>query len=454
MPTTVNYQDFLEEHSSIALNSNRIPAEVYTHYNVKRGLRNSDGTGVLVGLTEIGDVTGYIVEEHEKIPVEGSLRYRGISINKLVAGFQASGRPGFEEACYLLLFGDLPTKQRLDQFNEILESSRKLPPGFVENMILEAPSRNIMNKLARSILALYSYDDDAEDRAITNVLRQCIELIARFPIMIAYAYQAKMHNYNKKSLYIHNPDPGLSTAENFLRLIRPNKEFTKLEAEILDLGLVLHAEHGGGNNSTFTTHVIMSSDTDVYSAIAAAVGSLKGFKHGGANNKVVAMMEDFKANIKDWNDLDEVERYLEKVINKEAYDRTGLVYGMGHAVYTKSDPRAIILYDKLNELAKEKGVMDEVQLYRNVEKLGPEVFKRVKNNDKIISANVDFYSGFIYKILGINPALYTPIFAMARVAGWTAHILEEIVSGGRIMRPAYKAVCKRRDYVPIEQRQE
>lgn len=443
---------FLNKHAEIAYEGNKINPALYSQYNVKRGLRNADGTGVLVGLTEIGEVHGYIVDESEKVPVDGILRYRGIDVGDITDGFQKSGRLGFEETVYLLLFGELPTNSDLSDFNEILDFHRQLPVGFVENMILKAPSSNIMNKLARSVLVSYSYDLNPESRTIKNVLRQCLSLIAQFPCMIAYGYQAKAHYHDDKSLRIHHPEPGMSTAENFLRLIRHDKEFTRTEAEILDLAMVLHAEHGGGNNSSFTTHVVTSSDTDTYSAIAAAVGSLKGLKHGGANIKVVDMMEDFKSNIKDWSDDTQVGDYITRVIKKEACDKTGLVYGMGHAVYTLSDPRAIIFKEKVEQLAKEKGCEDELKLYKAVERLTPQIFSDVKGSDKVISANVDFYSGFVYRILGIPTELFTPIFAMSRIAGWSAHILEELVSGGRIMRPAYKNVRKRRAYTAISER--
>ncbi len=443
---------FLTEHARIARKANKIDPSYYSNYNVKRGLRNVDGTGVLVGLTEIGDVHGYILDESEKVPVDGILRYRGIDIEDIATGFLKRGRFGFEETAYLLLFGELPTKQNLKEFIKLLDYHRQLPVGFVENMILKAPSSNIMNKLARSVLVSYSYDSNPEGKALKNVLRQCITLIAQFPCMIAYGYQAKTHYHDGKSLSIHHPEAGLSTAENFLRLIRPNKKFDAVEAEILDLAMILHAEHGGGNNSSFTTHVVISSGTDVYSAIAAAVGSLKGLKHGGANIKVVNMIENFKHNISDWSSESQVADYITKIIKKKAFDKTGLVYGMGHAVYTLSDPRAVIFKKKVEQLAKEKGCEEELGLYKLIERLTPQVFESVKGSDKVISANVDFYSGFVYKMLGIPTELFTPIFAMSRIAGWSAHILEELLSGGRIMRPAYKNIRKRQKYVPINKR--
>ncbi|OGS27963.1 MAG: citrate synthase [Elusimicrobia bacterium RIFOXYB2_FULL_48_7] len=438
--------------AELASANNSIDPTLYAKYNVKRGLRNADGTGVLVGLTEIGDVHGYIIDEIEKVPAEGELRYRGINVDDIVRGFQKEGRFGFEEICYLLLFGQLPNKQELEQFRGLLDDNRKLPEGFTENMILKAPSSDIMNKLARSVLVGYSYDKNPDDISISNVLRQSIELIAGLPTMAAYGYQAKAHYYDGKSLFIHHPVNGLSTAENFLHMIRTDSSYTKLEAEILDLALVLHAEHGGGNNSSFTTHVVTSSDTDTYSAIAAAIGSLKGPKHGGANIRVRKMMEDIKSNVKDWKDEDEVSCYLAKIVNKQAYDRSGLIYGMGHAVYTLSDPRAVILKKKAEKMAEEKGRTDEYKLFEAVEKLSPKVFNEVKKSNKIICANVDFYSGFVYSMLNIPTDLYTPIFAISRISGWCAHRIEEIISGGRIIRPAYKSVVKKNKYIPLENR--
>ncbi|MGB9662092.1 MAG: citrate/2-methylcitrate synthase [Moorellaceae bacterium] len=442
----------LDELALLAERNNYIDPELYEKYNVKRGLRNKDGTGVLVGLTEIGEVHGYILDEGERIPDRGRLLYRGIDVWDIVHGFQQEKRYGFEEVCYLLLFGELPNRQKLEQFTSLLAEKRSLPDGFVEDMILKAPSPDIMNKLARSVLASYSYDGNPDDTSIRNIVRQSIELIARFPIMAAYGYQAKCHYYNGKSLYIHLPQKELGTAENFLHMIRSDNQYTRLEAELLDLALVLHAEHGGGNNSTFTVHVVASTGTDIYSVIAAAVGSLKGPKHGGANIKVMEMMDDIKANVKDWEDEAEVKYYLTKILRKEAFDRKGLIYGLGHAVYTLSDPRAILLKEKAAELAKAKGLDDEFNLYLTIEKVAPEVFAAEKQADKIIAPNVDFYSGFVYKMLNIPVELYTPIFAIARIAGWCAHLIEELVSGGRIIRPAYKNVLPRKNYLPLDQR--
>lgn len=443
----------LNKYADLVERNNQLDPMYYTKYDVKRGLRNNDGTGVLVGLTQIGDVHGYIVDEKEKVPVEGRLRYRGYELTDLVTGFQKEGRFGFEETVYLLLFGQLPNKEELNEFKNLLAERRALPPGFTEDMILTAPSSNIMNKLARSVLAAYSYDENPEDTSLENVLRQSIELIAHFPVFIAYGYQAKQHYHEGKTLYIHSPDPELSTAENILRLIRPDGSYTALEADLLDLALVVHAEHGGGNNSAFTIHVVTSSDTDTYSAVSAAVGSLKGSKHGGAAMKVRQMMDDIKQNIEDWDNEEEVASYIEQILRKEAFDGQGLVYGMGHAVYTLSDPRAVLLKGKARELAKEKGYMKEFRLYDIVERLTPSIFRRIKNSNKVISANVDFYSGFVYHMLDIPMELFTPIFAVARMPGWAAHRIEEIINGRRILRPAYKHI--RRDamsYVPLQDR--
>ena len=443
---------FLEALTKTARKNSKIKSDLYQHYNVKRGLRNADGTGVLVGLTEIGDVHGYIVDEGEKKPVHGRLSYRGLDVNDLVTGYQNEKRLGFEETAFLLLFGQLPGKTELESFNAMLGRNRSLPEGFTENMILKAPSGDIMNKLARSVLVAYSYDKKPEDRSLKNILRQCVGLIAKFPTMTAYAYQAKIHYYSKKSLFIHHPAPKLSTAENFLRMIRADKKYTKTEAEILDLCLILHAEHGGGNNSTFTTRVVTSADTDVYSAVAAAIGSLKGARHGGANIKVVKMMQNIKENIKNYENESEIADYLGKIIKRQVYDKTGLIYGIGHAVYTLSDPRAVLLKKKAEKLAKEKGMEEELGLYKTIERLTPEVFKKVKGSDKVVSANVDFYSGFVYTMLNIPVELYTPLFAIARIAGWSAHIIEERVSGGKITRPACKNVAVPEKYIPLNQR--
>lgn len=443
----------LDKLSGLAVLNDPINPDLYEKYDVKRGLRNSNGTGVLVGLTRIGDVVGYTInDKKEKIPVPGRLLYRGYDVVDLIRDAEKNDQFCFEQCAYLLLMGELPTQEELDMFREYLGSLRTLPPNFVEDMILKAPSDDIMNKLARGVLAAYSYDDRPEDRSVYNRMRQCIELIARFPTLAAYGYQAKRHYYDDKSMFIHNPKPELSTAENFLRLIRPNKKYTKLEADILDLALILHAEHGGGNNSSLTVHVVSSADTDTYSAIAAAVGSLKGRRHGGANIRVVEMMDEIKENVKDWSNENEIKEYLYKIARKEAFDRTGKIYGMGHAVYTVSDPRALLLRDKAEELAIAKDCMEEFNLYRIIEKLAPSVIMEVHKSDKRICANVDLYSGFVYSMLNIPRELFTPIFAIARIAGWSAHLVEEVVAGGRIYRPAYKNVSEERTYVPLDER--
>ncbi|MBR2362511.1 MAG: citrate/2-methylcitrate synthase [Spirochaetaceae bacterium] len=429
-----------------------IDSKLYQKFDVKRGLRYADGRGVLVGLTQIGDVVGYEVVEGQKVAVPGKLIYRGYNVEDLVRDTASQDEFGFEQTVYLLLFGELPNRSQLEEFRSYLGGRRSLPDNFTEDMIMKAPSPDIMNKLARCVLASYSYDENPDDPAIPNVLKQCIDLVAKFSTFSAYAYQAKRRYYDKKSMYIHNPVPELSTAENFLRLIRSDKSYTRLEAEVLDLALILHAEHGGGNNSSFSIHVVSSADTDTYSAIAAAVGSLKGRRHGGANMMVMEMMDDIKANVKDWSNEAEIKEYLRKIVRKEAFDRTGLIYGQGHAVYTISDPRAILLRDKAAELAREKNMMEEYGLYCAIERLAPEVFAEEKESDKQICTNVDFYSGFVYTMLNIPRELYTPIFAMSRIAGWAAHRIEEVIAGGRIYRPAYKNVLDPRTFVPMEGR--
>jgi citrate synthase len=447
-----NHEALLDELARHAEKMNRIPLDLFQKYSVKRGLRNEDGSGVLVGLTEIGDVHGYIIDEGDIIPDEGRLLYRGINIVELVTGLQKENRPGYEEASYLLLFGDLPTARQLEQFTSLVGESRALPNSFTEDMILKAPSHDVMNKLARSVLVMYSYDPNPDDVSLGNVLRQSIELIARMPILAAYGYMAKRHYFDGQSLFIHNPRKDLSTAENLLHLMRPDSRFSKLEAETLDLALVLHAEHGGGNNSTFTVRVVTSSATDTYSAVSAGIGSLKGPLHGGANLKVQEMMEDIKANVKDWKDEQEVRAYLSRILRREAFDRAGLIYGVGHAVYTLSDPRAVLLQEKAADLAVEKGLETEFGLYRIIARLAPELLKKEKNSSKVVAANVDFYSGFVYQMLNIPKEMYTPIFCIARTAGWAAHRIEELVSGARIIRPAYRDVLKNRSYLPLAER--
>lgn len=445
-------KEYLEELTAISTVKNAIPAEKYIRYNVKRGLRNENGTGVLVGLTSIGEVSGYLIQDNEIIPTEGHLKYRGIDLNDIVNDVVSSDRHGFEEVIFLLLFGVLPNVAQLKKFKNILGNLRELPDGFTEDMILKTPSKNIMVKLARSILALYSIDENADDTSTVNLLRQSIDIVSKFPTMAAYGYQAKSHYYDGKSLFIHTPVAEYSTAENFLHLIRPNNEFTKLEADVLDLLLIIHAEHGGGNNSTFTSHVVASTGTDIYSALAASIGSLKGPKHGGANIKVCGMMQEIKENVKDWSNENELKAYLTKILNKEAFDRSGLIYGMGHAIYTLSDPRAVLLKKHAEKLAKEKGRTDEFMLFDSVERLTPELMSDIRNIDKSICANVDFYSGFVYQLLNIPQELYTPLFAISRVVGWCAHIIEENISGGRIIRPAFKSVSELTDYIPLEDR--
>jgi len=443
---------FFYQLSSTAEKNSYIDPQLYEKYNAKRGLRNKDGSGVLVGLTEIGEVHAYIMDEGEKVPLEGRLYYRGIEINDLVKGFQEEGRHGFEETCFLLLFGKLPNAEQLECFQQLMRGSRALPDGFTEDMILKAPSRDIMNKLARSVLACYSYDEEAEDNSVANVLRQSIELIACFPTMAAYAYQARAHYYGDESLYIHKPVEDLTPSQNFLHMIRSDNVYSELEADILDLALILHAEHGGGNNSAFTVHVVTSTDTDTYSVIAAAIGSLKGSKHGGANIKVINMMEDVKANVRRWDNEKEVEDYLVKIARKEAFDRSGLIYGVGHAVYTISDPRTVLLKEMAEKLSREKGVEEEYQLYNTIEKIAPQVIAEERKVSPVMPVNVDFYSGFVYSMLNIPEELFTPLFAVSRIAGWSAHRIEEIVSGGRVIRPAYKNVMPKSGYTPLEQR--
>jgi len=429
-----------------------IDRELYGKYNVKRGLRNSNGSGVLVGLTKVGDVHGYLLDEGEKIPDEGVLRYRGVNVADIVNGCEADDRFGFEEVVYLLLFGKLPTESELCEFTQYLGTKRRLPQNFTEDMILKAPSSDIMNKLARSVLASYSYDENPDDISVENVLRQSFELIARFPAMIAHAYQAKSHYYDGKSLILHAPCENLSTAENFLYMMRPNNEFTPTEAHLLDLALMLHAEHGGGNNSTFTTHVLSSSGTDTYSTMAAAIGSLKGPKHGGANAKVMGMIEDFKNNITDITDEKQIREHIIKLYRKESYDHSGLVYGIGHAIYTKSDPRTVLLRKNAGILAKEKHMEDELYMYDLIAKNAIELFNEITGKQKDLAINVDFYSGFVYKMLNIPPEVYTPIFAMSRIAGWCAHRIEEIMVSDKIIRPAYKNVYKGKEYTNIADR--
>lgn len=420
--------------------------------NIKRGLRNADGTGVMVGCTKIGSVQGYAIIDGEKSPMEGRLIYRGYDVNQLISGFIGEDRFGFEEIAYLLLFGNLPTRQEYASFRKLLADNMYLPEGFTEDMILKAPSSNIMNKLARSALVLYSYDSNPDATDLPNMLRQSIALIAQFPMIVAHAYAAKVHYFDHGSLVLHWPQPEYSIAENFLHCIRPDSKFTDDEARLLDLCLVLHAEHGGGNNSAFTCRVLSSSGTDTYSAIAAAVGSLKGPKHGGANQRVITMFDEIKANVRDWTDDQEITAYLEKILRKEAGDGTGLIYGMGHAIYTKSDPRAVLLKQSARALAEKTGYLPELELLESIERLAPDIFARVTGSDKVMCANVDFYSGLVYRMLNIPEELYTPLFAIARVTGWCAHRIEEVMTSNRIIRPAYKSLTQKSTYVPMDNR--
>ncbi len=449
----VNLDPQIEKYTKICVDNCRIEPELNIKHKVFRGLRDLDGRGVLTGLTEISDVISRKVIDGKEVFVPGELYYRGYDIKRIVDGFTSEGRFGFEEVTYLLLFGELPNAEELAEFKANLSSIRPLPDNFVRDVIMKAPSQDLMNSLARSVLTLYSYDRKADDTSIPNLIKQSLQLIARLPSLAVYGYNA--YNYHMKksdSFFIHEPRPELSTAENILYMLRLDGKYTELEAKVLDMALVLHAEHGGGNNSTFTTHVVSSSGTDTYSAIAAALGSLKGPKHGGANLKVAAMFQDIKANIKDWKDDEEVETYINKIVNKEAFDKTGLVYGIGHAIYSVSDPRAQIFKGYVRNLSAEKGLSDEFALYSKVEEVAPKLISKQRKMYKGVSANVDFYSGFVYDMLGLPHELFTPIFAIARISGWSAHRIEEILNAGKIIRPAYMAVQPHRDYVPINKR--
>jgi citrate synthase len=430
-----------------------IDPALYGKYDVKRGLRDINGKGVLAGLTEIGDVVSYKTVDGQTVPCDGHLYYRGYDIEDLVNGFLAEDRFGFEEVTYLLLTGQLPNKTELDDFCQLLANFRTLPTNFVRDIIMKAPSQDMMNTLARSVLTMYAYDDRADDTSLPNVMRQCVQLISLFPLFSVYGYQAYRHYHEGDSLIIHTPQPGLSTAENILYLLRPDSQYTPLEAKILDLALVLHAEHGGGNNSTFTTHVVSSSGTDTYSAVAASLGSLKGPKHGGANIKVVQMFADMKKQIADWEDEAEVYQYLKNLLNKKAFDNAGLIYGMGHAVYSISDPRANIFKKFVKTLSEEKHMEKEFKLYSLVEELAPKVIAEERHIYKGVSANVDFYSGFVYSMLGLPTELFTPLFAIARITGWSAHRMEELMNAGKIIRPAYRSVAEHVPYVPIGSRE-
>lgn len=429
-----------------------INPELFTTYDVKRGLRDLNGKGVLVGLTEISDVCSTKMVDGKSVPAPGELYYRGYNVKDIIRGLSDNNHFGFEESTYLLLFGKLPTSEELTSFCQVLAKYRTLPTSFVRDIIMKAPSQDMMNTLARSVLTLYSYDDRADDISIPNVLRQCLELISLFPLLSVYGYQAYKHYHDGASLFIHTPDPKLSTAETILHLLRPDSKYTPLEAKLLDIALILHMEHGGGNNSTFTTHLVSSSGTDTYSAIAASLGSLKGPRHGGANIKVVKMFDDMKQHIHDWNDEEEISAYLTALLHKEAFDHAGLIYGMGHAVYSLSDPRAELFRSFVQRLSKEKGREDEFALYSTVERLAPQIIARERKIYKGVSPNVDFFSGFAYSMLDLPLELYTPIFAIARISGWSAHRLEELNYNGKIMRPAYKNVQEHLEYTPMDER--
>jgi citrate synthase len=450
----INYSEITPEILALSekCQESTIDPALYDKYEVKRGLRDLNGHGVLTGLTEVGEIEAYITKDGVSTPTEGHLYYRGYDLYDLVDGFIKDDRFGFEEVTYLLLFGKLPTKKELTEFNQILAKYRTLPTSFVRDIIMKAPSRDMMNTLARSVLTLYSYDEKADDTSIPNVLRQSLQLISLFPLLSVYGYRTYKHYHDGESLIIHTPDPNLSTAENILYTLRKDQKYTPLEAKILDIALIIHAEHGGGNNSTFTNHVVSSSGTDTYSTVAASLGSLKGPKHGGANIKVVQMFEDMKVNIKNWEDEDEVKDYLNKLLNKEAFDKSGLIYGMGHAVYSLSDPRAKILKSFVESLSVEKGMHKEFALYSAVERLAPEVISAKRKMYKGVSANVDFYSRFVYSMLGLPTELYTPIFAISRISGWSAHRIEELINAGKIIRPAYMNVAPHVPYIHINDR--
>ena len=445
-------EELLHELSESFCMHNQLPPDLFTRYRIKRGLRNADGTGVLVGASHLGNVHGYILNEGEREPIEGRLTYRGYNVYDLIHGLEQENRFGFEEIGYLLMCGKLPSRRQLAEFQHTIGLERALPDNFTEDMIMRAPSRDIMNKLASATLALYSYDANPDETTVENIMRQGISLMAKFPVIISHAYQAKRRYFDNDSMFLHVPDPNRSTAENILHLIRPTGEFNDDEAKLLDRCLILHAEHGGGNNSSFTVRVTSSSGTDTYSAIAAAVSSLKGPRHGGANLRVVKQFEELKENIHNWKDETEVGNYLRKILNKEAGDGSGLIYGMGHAIYTLSDPRAVALKKAARPLAEKTGYSDEMDRIELVEKLTPGVFAEIKGSDKPMCANVDMYSGFVYKMLGLPKSLYTPLFATARIVGWMAHRLEEVTTGGKIIRPAYKPVAKNIEYVNIDER--
>lgn len=447
----VRFDQILDEYVDFCNEAGKINVNLYEEYNVMRGLRDSNGRGVLTGLTEVSDVKGFEVVDGHRIPIDGELYFQGYEIKDLVNGFDNS-KYGYEEATFLLLFGKLPSESQLESFIEVLEDLRQLPESFNRDVIMKAPSRDMMNVLQKCVLTLYTYDSDPNNLDIRNVLMQCLKLIAQFPVMAAYGYQAYRHYYLDKSLVIHRPKKGLSTAENILRLLRTDGKYTELEAKVLDVCLVIHAEHGGGNNSTFTTHVLTSTGTDTYSTVAASLGSLKGPRHGGANIKVQQMFNDLKEHVRDWENEDELRSYLLDLLGKRAFDKSGLIYGMGHAVYSKSDPRAVILKRYAKMLSEEKGLEREFALYERVEHMAAELICENRRTFKDVCANVDFYSGFVYSMLKLPMEIFTPIFAISRISGWSAHRIEELVNNGKIIRPAYKFVGAHKDYLPIEER--
>ena len=446
-----DYKRYIEKKAEICMSADSFSPDLYEKYDVKKGLRDSKGNGVVVGLTTVSEVNGTNKVDGVKVPCEGRLKYRGYDIRDLAKGF-LNKRFGFEECTYLLLFGELPDKHELEQFSFYLAEQRKLPVMFVRDVVMVAAGKDIMNSITRCILSLASYDKKALDNSLDNVIRQCIFLISVFPMLTVYSYHAYNHYINDESMYIHRPDPKLSTAENILRMLRPDRSYTYLEATVLDLALVLHMEHGGGNNSTFTTRVTTSSGSDTYAVIAAAMSSLKGPKHGGANLKVMEMMDDIKKHVKHPQDEAELKRYLNNILDKKAFDHQGLIYGMGHAVYTISDPRAEVFKSFVEKLAAEKGRQDDYRLYESVERLAPELILSKRPNATSVCANVDFYSGFVYDMLNIPKELYTALFATARIVGWSAHRIEELITSNKILRPAYISMAVPRDYIQLEDR--
>ncbi len=452
----LNDSDTLNEHLKYLCDEyrrhNGFNAGDYQTYGVKRGLRNPDGTGVMAGLTNICNVHGFMMDDGVKVPDEGKLTYRGIDVRDIINACINENRFGYEEVSWLLLFGSLPTEEQLAKFKDTLGRLRELPDGFVEDMIMKSPSKDIMNKLGRSVLALYSFDENPDDTSLENIMRQSITLLACLPTIMTSAYQVKRRAFDRESMFFHPTDLRLSTSESILRALRPDMSFTDTEAKLLDLCMILHAEHGGGNNSTFAARVLSSSGTDTYATVSAAIGSLKGPRHGGANLRVRKMMEELKADVKDWSDEKEVYDHLTAIVRKEKGDGSGLIYGFGHAIYTYSDPRAVILKKTAEKLAEEKSMTKEYELYKLVEKITPSVLAEVKGSSKVICANVDFYSGFVYDMLGIPGDLFTPLFAISRIAGWCAHRIEEVTYGGRIIRPAYRAMVSSKKYTPISDR--